>query len=258
MRSSIYFALASLGIQTIAVVLAFLGLELLAPELRLGISSRVTLLLGLVLVLSATVGWLGAVFLHLPRPWRILNALVIPMALLGLFSTVPNWIFLILFFSALVLYLPTIWTRVPYYPSSKPIFDAVLAQLPSGRCSFIDLGCGFSGLLCHLAKSRPESSFEGIELSPLAYLVSWLKVRALGVKNIQIRYGNFWQVDLANYSVVYAFLAPPPMRALWEKARREMKSETILLSNSFAVPDVHAEVIKVPQTHQSSIFKYRF
>jgi hypothetical protein len=258
MRSSIYFTLASLGIQTVATVLGLAALELLRPRLQLGITFEISLLLGVVLVLCATVGWLGAVFLYLPRPWRVFNALILPLVLLFLFTPLPAWVFGVLFLSALLLYLPTIWTRVPYYPTSKPIFEAVLNELPAKHCSFIDLGCGFSELLCYLAKRRPESSFEGIELSPLAYLVSLVKVRARGLRNVRIRYGSFWQVDLGEYTVVYAFLAPPPMRSLWEKAKREMKPETILLSNSFAVPDEPADIISVPRTHQGSIFRYRF
>jgi hypothetical protein len=51
-----------------------------------------------------------------------------------------------------------------------------------------------------------------------------------------VRWGSLWACDLAAYDVVFAFLSPVPMPALWLKARREMRSGSLFISSSFAVP----------------------
>ena len=44
-------------------------------------------------------------------------------------------------------------------------------------------------------------------------------------------------LDFSDYDVVYAFLSPEPMPALYEKVRREMKPGTRFVSNSFSVAE---------------------
>ncbi len=54
---------------------------------------------------------------------------------------------------------------------------------------------------------------------------------------------SLWETDLADSDLVYAFLSPEPMPALFEKARRQMKPGSLFVSNSFAVPDVEADEV---------------
>ena len=64
------------------------------------------------------------------------------------------------------------------------------------------------------------------------------RLMAFGQKNCHLRWGDFWKTDLSEFDVVYAFLSPVPMPALWEKARLEMRKGSLLVSNSFIVPNV--------------------
>ena len=67
-----------------------------------------------------------------------------------------------------------------------------------------------------------------------------------------------WRADLAGYDVVYAFLSPAPMPALGEKAKREMRPGSLLVSNSFAVPEVSPErVIELDDARQTLLYCYR-
>jgi hypothetical protein len=50
-----------------------------------------------------------------------------------------------------------------------------------------------------------------------------------------------WNANLAAYDIVYAYLSPAPMPALWDKARAEMKPGSLLISNTFAVPEQVAD-----------------
>lgn len=120
---------------------------------------------------------------------------------------------------------------------------ARLAVLPTDF-RLIDLGSGLAGTLVRLARAYPAARFVGVETAPLTFALSWL--RCLPRRNCQVHPLILWRVDLGEYDVVYCFLSPAPMAALWEKARAEMRPGAMLISNSFAVPGVEpAEVLSI-------------
>ena len=106
--------------------------------------------------------------------------------------------------------------------------------------TLLDLGCGFGGVLRQLAGLRPDAKLDGVEIAPLPALVAWLRLH--GVSQCRVRRGDFWRLDLSQYDLVYAFLSPAPMAALWEKVRREMRPGTVFVSNSFAIPGEEASL----------------
>jgi SAM-dependent methyltransferase len=103
---------------------------------------------------------------------------------------------------------------------------------------FLDLGAGIGSVLHPLARERPDGHFTGVENAPATWLIG--RLRTAGLANCDWRWGDIWRTDLAAYNVVYAFLSPAPMAALWEKVRQEMRPGSLFISNSFAVPDVAA------------------
>ena len=183
---------------------------------------------GLAILLSA---WLG-----LPRWWWPIQALCLPGALALLRLELPSWVYLLVFLLLLLIYWNAGSDRVPLYLSSQAAWGAVAQLLPAGPIAFVDLGCGLGGLLGFLAKQRPEARFCGVESAPLPLLVSWLRLR--GRSNCQVRRADLWQVELAEFGVVYCFLSPAPMAELWRKARAELRPGALFISNSFAVPGV--------------------
>jgi hypothetical protein len=133
-------------------------------------------------------------------------------------------------------------TRVPLYLSSRAAAQATALLLPAQPgFSFLDLGSGCGGLLHRLGKVRPDGNYHGIEAALLPFLLSKCRnvFRATGCR---MNWGNFWNQGFASYDVVYAYLSPVPMAALWRKARAEMRPGSIFISNSFAVPGVTPEV----------------
>ncbi len=192
--------------------------------------------------------------MRLSKPWQIFN-LAVP--LLGPALTVfqiPSWIIVAAALALLLVYIPTFWTRVPFYPTSLPMYEVILEQLPENEpFSFVDLGCGFGSLLVFLAKKRPLGRFAGVEISPLPFLVS--KVRGFfSGGRIEIAFADFWKLDLRSYDYVYAFLAPPPMADLWEKCRGEMKKGGMLLINSFPVPALADREIHVEDARKTVLY----
>ena len=93
------------------------------------------------------------------------------------------------------------------------------------------------------------------ELAPLPYLVSrWRSGRA----GCCVRHLDLMAVDLSSYDVVYAFLSPAPMSALWAKAKREMRPGTLFVSLAFGVPGETAqEVIAVSRHSRHTLHVWR-
>jgi SAM-dependent methyltransferase len=128
-------------------------------------------------------------------------------------------------------------TRVPLYLTSARARDAIAGLLPPDRpFRFVDLGCGLGGLLRALSSRCPAGSYMGVELAPLPALLS--RLRLAGLARCEAVRGDFWQLDFAGFDVIYAFLSPAPMQALWRKIEREARPGTLFISNSFPVPGV--------------------
>ena len=73
----------------------------------------------------------------------------------------------------------------------------------------------------------------------------------------EIRRGDLWKTDVSQEDVVYAFLSPAPMAALWQKLSTEMKPGSLFVSNSFAVPDVDPEEIwELSDSRKTRLFLY--
>ncbi len=195
--------------------------------------------------------------LRLPGWWLAIQALFVP-ALYGmwLLALAPAW-YLAGFVLLASVYWSTYATQVPLYLSRRRVWQRVLEQLPTQPgLRFADLGSGVGGLVHYLARRRRDSCFSGIEAAPLPYWIG--KLRALRQSNALLQWGNFWRTDLGNYDVVFAYLSPVPMPALWEKIRREMRPGTLFISYRFAVPGVvpHA-VIEMRDLGRTQLYLWR-
>jgi hypothetical protein len=194
--------------------------------------------------------------LRLPVWWIPLNFLFIPGAAALHEWELPPGLFLAGFVLLVLVFWTTFRTRVPLYLSSHDAGEK-LAQLMSDAdaARLLDLGCGFGGLLRQVAGLRPAARLEGVEIAPLPALVAWLRLRGLG--QCRVRRADFWKQDLAQYDVVYAFLSPEPMAALWEKVRREMRPGALFVSNSFAVPDVEPDRVVTLGGRDARLYVWR-
>ena len=186
-------------------------------------------------VLAATLSLL----LKAPWWWMLIHLIFLPAALTLRGLGITPWWYLVGFALLLLIYGRTDRSRVPLYLSNRITAQAVGELLPGAKARMIDLGCGDAGLLCTIARTRPDCEFVGIEHAPLTFV--WARLCALGLRNVQIRYGDFWREDLGNYDLVYAFLSPVPMPELWAKAGAELAPKALLVSNSFEVPGVTPE-----------------
>jgi hypothetical protein len=201
---------------------------------------------------AAVVSWrFGA-----PRWWWLIHLSFMPLVLLALALQIPPGWYLAAFLLTLLIFWRTDRSRVPLYLSNADTATAVAALLPEQSCSVLDLGCGDGRLLGRLATARPDCNFTGIEHAPIPWLLA--KLFNLSHRNVEIRYGDFWQQDLGESDVVYAFLSPAPMKQLADKARTEMEIGKRLISNSFPIPNQEAEqLVKVDDRRKTQLFCYK-
>jgi len=191
-----------------------------------------------------------------PKWWLIIHLAFLPAALwVGQFAIRPVW-YLGGFVLLLLIYWRTDKSQVPLYLSNAATAAAVAKLLPDRPCHVADLGCGHGGLLRQLARARPDCEFLGIEHAPLPWL--WARLAGFGRPNLSIRYGDFWKIHLGLFDIVYAFLSPVPMPRLMAKAKSEMRADSLLVCNSFAVPDGAPEgVIEVFDRRATLLYCYR-
>ena len=236
---------AALGAQLGGAVLRLLLLQALPhidPWLLVGLQGLAAMLI--------------AILLRLPNWWWLISLLFAPLAQGGVALNLPPWTWLLGFILLLLVFWRTDASRVPLYLSNTATAEALAQLLPSQPCRLIDLGCGDGRLLRQLARQRPDCQFEGWEHAPLTWAWAWIASRRL--PNLHIRLGSFWGHSLADYDCVYAFLSPVPMRRLWDKARQEMAGGALLISNSFAVPDIAAQTVcQVEDGRQTQLHVYQ-
>lgn len=209
----------------------------------------------IVLTLHSAISILTAYFLKCTRPWIILNG-IIPIGIF-LSTTLPlsyTALLLITLF-VILLYIPTLYSGVPFYPTSNDAYGEILKLIPNDKeLTFIDLGSGFGSLLKYLSSHRPQAKFIGVEISPMAWAIS--KIRFYRNKNISIFLKDMWDLDLEKYDFVYAFLAPGPMPRLWQKVKKEMRPKTVFITNTFDVGIVPTHRIKLQDTKQSELLVF--
>lgn len=198
---------------------------------------------GLVLPLPAWLFGVGLIAAGLVRPlglgiwWLPIQFFFVPGLLLFQQLALPPEIFLAGFALLVLVFWNVFRGRVPLYlsgPAAQKTLLQLLATRHAGR--FLDLGCGTGSLLRALADRRPDWSFTGVESSPLVFAWAWL--RNHGGAGARMHWHNLWSVNLAEYDLVYCFLSPEPMPAIWRKACKEMRAGTLLVSNQFLVPGV--------------------
>ena len=228
----------ALAIQFAALLLSALCTKLLSLSPTLASFPSLTFLV----LLQAALAALLSRWRRQAVWWPVMHFLFLPAVLAALSLRLPPWLFLAVFLVMLMLYWSTFRTQVPFYASGVAAWDTVAALLPPQPLRMIDIGSGLGGLVVNLAARRPESRFEGIELAPLPWLASRLR-QAAGARCRFLR-GDYQRLDFAAYDVVFAYLSPAAMPALWTKARAEMRAGTLLLSHEFAVPGAPPQMVR--------------
>lgn len=242
---------------------------ILGAALAQGLAAIVSLGLGVILagrmppfglvfvVLALQVGLAMAVTWRLRLPvWWLWIAALFPLALALVLNlgSLPAWPFGLAFLVIYLFFSNTARERVPLYLSNRQTAETMLGLMREREAkTFIDLGCGFGGVVRAVAGEDRQAS--GVETAPMTFLIAWLLSR-LARRGTIVRQ-DIWATDLSRIDVTYAFLSPEPMAQLYAKAKAEMAPGSLLVSNSFAVPDVEpSEIWELSDRRKTQLFLY--
>ncbi len=177
-----------------------------------------------------------------PRWWILIHLLFPPLLLLAMAVHLPSWIWGAAFILLVLVYWSTWRSRVPLFLSGQEAWEAVEKLLPAAPARVLDIGSGLGGLVLYLARQRPDCQVSGIEIAPLPWLASWLRARLSGSRARFLR-GDYRRLDLSSFDVVFAYLSPAAMPAVWERLRPKLKPGALLLSLEFDIPGQTPDIV---------------
>jgi hypothetical protein len=117
----------------------------------------------------------------------------------------------------------------------------------SARSAFPRPRRGHRQRLIPLARERPDAHFSG-RRKCARHLADWPPAQRRPGQ-LRLALGRSLANRFSGHNVVYAFLSPAPMAALWEKVRQEMPPGSLFISNSFAVPGSRRHASSKSMTH---------
>ena len=241
--------------QAGAFPLTLIAVWLLA---RAGVPARLPISWECVALIQGAFAALLAWGFRLAIWWRAIELVFPTGVLLARGFELPPGVFLVLFVLFLLIYWSTFRTQVPYYPSGRAARDAVAGVLPADRpLAIADVGSGLGGLVLDLARRRPDSQVDGIELAPLPWFASRLRGKLSGSRARFLR-ADYETVNFGHYDVVFAYLSPAAMAGLWRKAESEMRPGSILLSYEFDIPGRMPDRRIVTTNSKKILFLWQF
>ena len=126
-------------------------------------------------------------------------------------------------------------------------------MLPPTPVRFIDIGSGLGGVILTLAAHRRDCEFVGIEIAPLPWLISVIRGR-LRQSAARFTRRDYRMLDLADFDVVFAYLSPAAMPALWEQACTQMRNGSMLISYAFDLADVRPDQFCMPRADGPKLY----
>ncbi len=125
----------------------------------------------------------------------------------------------------------------PYVASEKERVAKMieLAEITPGK-RVVDFGSGDGRIVIEAAKRGAIAT--GVEMNPLLLWWSRRKIKKAGLQDkAKIVYGDMWNFDLGRTDVLMLYLLPCKMNRLERKVRKQMRPETIIISNAFLFKD---------------------
>ena len=144
-----------------------------------------------------------------------------------------------------------------FHPSACVRVKTALDHVPMKAGDLlVDIGCG-DGRVLREAKRRYGVRARGFEVNPLAYALA--RLRTIGMEEIEIRFTNFWNVDIGDADVVFCYLFPDVMDRLAHKLEKELHPGTRVISCNFPVPGWRHRELVYPESslHADPIYLYQ-
>lgn len=211
--------------------------------------------------LALAQGSVAALLSHIGRQpawWPPLHFGFFPTILLAQQASVPSWFYLGAFLLLVLFYWSSFRTRVPLYLSDRKAWQALMPLLPTTQAfRFIDLGSGLGDVPMYLEPRFPQGRFYGTEIAPAPWLISRLRAWFKRSRVVFLR-RDYTALDLAEYDIVFAFLSPAAMPALWQQAQDQMRSGSLFISLSFAVSSNQPDhVVTLAEGERHTLYAWR-
>jgi hypothetical protein len=144
-------------------------------------------------------------------------------------------------------------------PCSRKAWAAILQLIketsPGGR--IIDPGSGWGTFCFAAARAFPDSEIHGYENSPVPFLYCILINVLFRRRNLRFYCRNFHTAPLHEASLVYCYLYSGAMEKLKPKFEKELRPGTVVISNTFAVPQWKPQrVVELKDIYRSKIYLY--
>lgn len=175
------------------------------------------------------------------------------------FSDIGFFLFIAFFVGLLATVFVHLLFLVPFVPSKTRVVEKMIqaAKLKAGDTVY-DLGCGDGRLLFAAEKKIQRLRAYGFEIAPLVYLLAWVR-KILSGSTAKILFKNLFSADFRKANVIFCYLIPNVMPRLSEKIKRECRSGTKIISNTFHIPGL--KTLKVlardPKKGLPTIYVYR-
>jgi len=143
-----------------------------------------------------------------------------------------------------ILAISVAWTNfvgAPWIPTSMGMVNRMLKLAEVGPNDIVyDLGCG-DGRTIITAAWRYKARAVGVEIDPLRYIWCQMLITLLGLrKRVRILYGNFFNHDLSEATVVTCYLLQDTNNKLEDKFKGELRIGTRVVSNTFTFLGLHS------------------
>lgn len=133
-------------------------------------------------------------------------------------------------------------TGVPVFPTMPAARKKIIALLhqdsearPALPAVIYDLGSGSGQLTWRIARALPKARVVGIELSLIPWVRSVLRQKLFGPSNLSYKRLDFWTCDVSDATAVVTYLPGKIMERVGQKLRAELKPETLVIANGFAL-----------------------
>lgn len=180
------------------------------------------------------------------------------MELLIIYLIFQIILIIILFFIFLELFQDLILGKVPFVPSTNNIINEIILKIKTEPKIIYDLGAGDARFLIAMNKKYPHAKVIGFEKSLGAYMIGKINIYLQHAKvNLKLR--NFFKQNLSDADIVFCYLGSEQMKKLENKFNVELKKNTIVISNTFQLPNWSAKdtyTFSSPQSRPCKVFFY--
>lgn len=253
-------SLQQLKPATLAVLVqcaAFVSILAVLQVLRFGVNVNLQLSIVDIVMMQALLAATFAYCLNMAVWWRWIH-FCFPITMLAMYRwQLPNEFYFAGFVITLSLFWTTFRSQVPFFPSRPAVWKQVAKLMPIDKpLRLIDIGSGLGDMPMYIAKVRPECHIEGIEIAPLPWLVSYFRSK-IRYSSAVFKLGDYRALDFADYDIIFAYLSPAAMLALWGKANQEMKSGSLLISLEFEIPGANPSMRIAGSEHSPMLYVWR-